>query len=82
MNLVKALIIEEGANPALIDAEITESVMMSNEDVFRDAFSLFKELGITVSIDDFGTGYSALGNLNKFPLTGSSSICPLLIISI
>jgi EAL domain-containing protein (putative c-di-GMP-specific phosphodiesterase class I) len=66
MKLVKTLIIAEGANPALLDVEITESVM-SDKAILDAAFQVFQELGITVSIDDFGSGYSALGNLNKFP---------------
>ncbi len=67
INRIKTLIEEEEVNPALLDAEITESVMMGNEDSLRHVFTLLHKLGITISIDDFGAGYSALGNLNKFP---------------
>lgn len=66
IKLIKSLIKEGYADPAHLDAEITENVMMNSEAVFGKAFAAFHELGITVSIDDFGSGYSALGNLNKF----------------
>jgi len=39
----------------VLDAEITESIMMNKEDNINDVFMLFNDLGITVSIDDFGS---------------------------
>ena len=66
ISLIKTLVTESGVNPAWIDAEITESVMLHDE-YANDNFAILRELGITVSIDDFGSGYSALGYLNKYP---------------
>lgn len=51
-----------------IDAEITESIMASDEQKTHAIFDLLKSAGITISIDDFGSGYSALAYLNKFPV--------------
>lgn len=48
--------------------EITESALMRESEVLRNAFALFKANGITLSIDDFGTGFSNLGYLHRFPL--------------
>lgn len=67
INLIKTLVADSAVNPAWIDAEITESVMINEADNVNDVFSVLHELGITVSIDDFGSGYSALGYLNKYP---------------
>jgi EAL domain-containing protein (putative c-di-GMP-specific phosphodiesterase class I) len=66
MKLIETLVTESNVNPSWLDAEITESVMIENKAVISEAFSVFQELGITVSIDDFGSGYSALGNLNMY----------------
>lgn len=65
---IKTLVTESGVNPEWIDVEITESIMMTDEDSVLDVFSAFHELGITVSIDDFGSGFSSLGYLNKYPV--------------
>jgi EAL domain-containing protein (putative c-di-GMP-specific phosphodiesterase class I) len=67
ISLLKTLILDKEVDPEWIDAEITESVMMNSGDGIINIFSVFHELGITVSIDDFGSGYSALGNLIKYP---------------
>ena len=66
---IKSIITDSGVNPAWIDAEITESIIMSEDDraTLDNAFSAFHELGISVSIDDFGAGYSTLSYLNKYP---------------
>jgi diguanylate cyclase (GGDEF)-like protein len=63
---MKSLIGESGVNPAWLDAEITENLMIEEKMKVKPIFTLFEELGISVSIDDFGSGYSSLGYLNKF----------------
>ncbi len=45
--------------------EITEGVLMGNNDGITHRFQQFKESGIQLAIDDFGTGYSSLSYLNK-----------------
>ena len=67
MNFIRTLLLDEDLDPSFIDAEITESMIMGSEESLSEVFSIFQELGITVSIDDFGSGFSGLGNLNKFP---------------
>lgn len=66
VSLVKTLVSDSGVNPDWIDAEITESIMMNDENTIDNVFFVLKELGITVSIDDFGSGYSSLRYLNKY----------------
>lgn len=66
INLFQELISENSVNPNWVDIEITESVMMNNEDDFVDKLSALRDMGFSVSIDDFGSGYSALGYLNKY----------------
>lgn len=67
IQLLKNLISANDLDPAWIDAEITESVMIKDGNHVKDIFSLFRSLGVTVSIDDFGSGYSTLSYLNKYP---------------
>lgn len=65
---LKQLIQEYEINPALIEVEITEGVMIHN---MEDAVEKLKEvqsMGVRVSLDDFGTGYSSLSYLQALPL--------------
>ncbi len=69
-NLAKrfARILERtGYDPALLELEVTESLLL--QDTARETRPLFalKDLGLLLAIDDFGTGYSALAYLKKFP---------------
>lgn len=65
--LIRTLVTSSKINPAWIDAEITENVMMDNDTGIKEVLHSLKSYGITVSIDDFGAGYSSLGYLNRFP---------------
>ncbi|WP_414513511.1 putative bifunctional diguanylate cyclase/phosphodiesterase [Nostoc sp. PCC 9305] len=53
--------------PSLI-LEITESVIMENNDKAIIRLKQLRNLGIKLAIDDFGTGYSSLGRLHHFPI--------------
>jgi EAL domain-containing protein (putative c-di-GMP-specific phosphodiesterase class I) len=48
--------------------EITESVLMQEDNLLVDRLCALKELGVRLAIDDFGTGYSSLGYLQRFPI--------------
>ncbi len=57
-----------GAPPALLELEVTESVLMDNVDVVVSRLQRLREIGVRVAIDDFGTGYSSLSYLQNLPL--------------
>ncbi len=57
-----------GADPNLLDIEITESTLLTNVHAVRRILEEVKAMGPTVTIDDFGTGYSALVYLKEFSL--------------
>jgi diguanylate cyclase len=59
---------ETRLDPALLTLEITETMMMADEDDVRDQLLRLKDLGLRISLDDFGTGYSSLGHLQRFPI--------------
>jgi EAL domain-containing protein (putative c-di-GMP-specific phosphodiesterase class I) len=48
--------------------EITESLLLRDDDQVWDDLRRLRSRGIRIAIDDFGTGYSALGYLRQVPL--------------
>ncbi|QQE79711.1 EAL domain-containing protein [Alicyclobacillus sp. SO9] len=58
---------EYGIPSRLLEIEITESILLSNETDVREKLHRLQEAGFSVSLDDFGTGYSALSVLKRFP---------------
>ena len=65
---VARILSETGADPAFVELELTEGLVMNNvEDSSRQMRSL-KLLGIQIAVDDFGTGYSSLSYLHRLPI--------------
>jgi diguanylate cyclase (GGDEF)-like protein len=65
---VRRVLSDTGMDPRLLDLEVTEGLIMRDEDRVVERLRTLKSAGITVSIDDFGTGYSSLRYLRMFPL--------------
>jgi diguanylate cyclase len=65
-NEVAEILRETGLPPAVLELEITESVVMADEAWAEKAINQLKALGISLAIDDFGTGYSSFGRLRHF----------------
>jgi diguanylate cyclase (GGDEF)-like protein/PAS domain S-box-containing protein len=48
--------------------EVTESVLLSHQEVEPDRIRFLRELGVHVGLDEFGAGYSNLAYVRRFPL--------------
>jgi diguanylate cyclase (GGDEF)-like protein len=67
-DLVTRILAETGLSAHLLDLEVTEGLIMREEERVVERLRTLKSAGVTVSIDDFGTGYSSLRYLRMFPL--------------
>jgi diguanylate cyclase (GGDEF)-like protein len=70
-NLVQAVILalaHSGLSPKRLELEITESVLLEDNDMTRTLLHQLRNLGVSIALDDFGTGYSSLSYLRSFPL--------------
>ncbi|MFO1109913.1 MAG: EAL domain-containing protein [Bradyrhizobium sp.] len=59
-----------GVTPSLIELEVTEDILLTDEQRVLDLFRRIQKLGVRLVFDDFGTGYASLSYLKKFPLDG------------
>ena len=51
--------------PDMIEAEITETMVMADFAAAAEKVRLLREAGLSVSVDDFGVGYSNLSQLSR-----------------
>ncbi|PQP02336.1 GGDEF domain-containing protein [Massilia phosphatilytica] len=65
---VERIVARAGVDPALLEFELTESMLMANPEAAVEILTRIKALGMRLSVDDFGTGYSSLAYLKRFPL--------------
>jgi diguanylate cyclase (GGDEF)-like protein len=64
-----AAILEETGFPAdCLVLEITESLLIEEDEKIYQALGGLRDMGIRLAVDDFGTGYSALNYLRHFPI--------------
>jgi len=68
LGLVRSVLLETGLAPEYLELEITESLLLSNEDLMLSVLHELKKMGVKLSIDDFGTGYSCLSYLKSYPI--------------
>ncbi len=61
---------DTGFAPELLELEVTENILLDDDDTARDTFRRIQALGVHISFDDFGTGYASLTYLKKFSLDG------------
>jgi diguanylate cyclase (GGDEF)-like protein len=64
---VAAALRESGLDPRRLELEITEAVLIADDDAALVALNQLRALGVHIALDDFGTGYSSLQYLQRFP---------------
>ncbi len=64
---VAAALAATGLAPSRLELEITEAVLIRDDEAALDILHQLRELGVRIALDDFGTGYSSLSYLRSFP---------------
>ena len=64
---VAAALAASGLAASRLELEITEAVLIRDDDVALDMLHQLRALGVRIALDDFGTGYSSLSYLQRFP---------------
>ncbi|UGY20739.1 EAL domain-containing protein [Bradyrhizobium septentrionale] len=64
---VAAALAASGLAPSRLELEITEAVLIRDDEAALDILHQLRELGVRIALDDFGTGYSSLSYLQRFP---------------
>lgn len=67
---IARMLSKTGLSPALLELEVTEDILLLDEQRVLDIFRRIQDLGVRIVFDDFGTGYASLSYLKKFPLDG------------
>jgi len=66
-NEVKRILEETGLAPRRLELEITEGILLIDEEQILLTLQQLRHFGVRISMDDFGTGYSSLSYLRRFP---------------
>jgi EAL domain-containing protein (putative c-di-GMP-specific phosphodiesterase class I) len=64
---VASSLAKSGLDPRRLELEITEAVLIADDEAALTTFAQLRELGVHIALDDFGTGYSSLRYLHRFP---------------
>ena len=68
LQLVLNVLKESGLDPAVLDMELTEGILVENAEAAAQVLRELRSIGVGFSIDDFGAGYSSLTYVKNFPV--------------
>ena len=69
IEVVQSVLKKYEMDPAQLELEITEGVMLENDEGVRSCMNKLRDIGISLAVDDFGTGFSSLSYLTQFPIS-------------
>jgi len=67
--LVSTLLREHGLSPDDLTLELTERLLLEDDEHAREQLRQIDAMGVRISLDDFGTGYSSLSYLKRLPVS-------------
>jgi diguanylate cyclase (GGDEF)-like protein len=65
--MVTAVLSDTGLAAKRLELEITEGLLLSNDEHVHQMIDSLKRIGVKLALDDFGTGYSSLSYLQRVP---------------
>ncbi|HJS22554.1 MAG TPA: EAL domain-containing protein [Steroidobacteraceae bacterium] len=65
---VRDALLRNDMPPWSLELELTESVLLSNDERTATTLAALVEMGVSLALDDFGTGYSSLSYLRRYPV--------------
>jgi diguanylate cyclase (GGDEF)-like protein/PAS domain S-box-containing protein len=68
VDMVDQILEETELDPHSLELEITERLLMEDNQKNNSTLQALKARGIQISVDDFGTGFSSLSYLKHFPV--------------
>jgi diguanylate cyclase (GGDEF)-like protein/PAS domain S-box-containing protein len=68
IDTLKHVLRDTGLDPAYLELELTENMVMHDGEQMIETLCAIKQLGVHIAVDDFGTGYSSLSYLKRFPV--------------
>ena len=64
---IVAALAASGLAASRLELEITEAVLIRDDEAALEILHQLRSLGVRIALDDFGTGYSSLSYLQRFP---------------
>ncbi len=69
VDTVRGALADSGIDPQMFEIEVTESVLVRDQNLAVRTLFRLERLGVRTALDDFGTGYSSLAYLQRLPIS-------------
>jgi diguanylate cyclase (GGDEF)-like protein/PAS domain S-box-containing protein len=66
---VRTMLITHDLPPAALELEITENIILDQQDIVLAQLEALRKMGVELSFDDFGTGFASLNLLRNYPVS-------------
>jgi diguanylate cyclase (GGDEF)-like protein/PAS domain S-box-containing protein len=66
---VERALAETGLPPEALELEITETIILDQDELIIPQLRALRMLGVGIAFDDYGTGWASLSLLKRYPLT-------------